>query len=101
MLHICTYSRRIYSDYIAFFNNNCFVFSQLLLSKQRNPIHIEPMEENEQRIEINSYEQGVEDALRLFAWWKAGVRYVGCGITTLAQALSNNKKEMEKLRGKL
>ncbi len=40
---------------------------------------------------LEAYEQGLEDGLRCFAWWKDGVEYVGTCGTTLKQALENKK----------
>ena len=34
-----------------------------------------------------SYQKGLEEGLRMFAWWKDGVQYVGTCGTTLAEAL--------------
>ena len=41
-----------------------------------------------------SYLAGVREALELYAWWKDGTQYVGCGVKTLKQALEDvNKQE--------
>lgn len=37
---------------------------------------------------MNSYYNGVRDGIRKYAWWKDGVQYVGCGVYTLQDALT-------------
>ena len=37
---------------------------------------------------INDYFDGARGAIRLYAWWKDGEEYVGCGRLTLSAALS-------------
>ena len=42
-----------------------------------------------------SYFAGAREALELYAWWKDGTQYVGCGVKTLRQALEDvNKQEI-------
>ncbi|KKM97703.1 hypothetical protein LCGC14_1165210 [marine sediment metagenome] len=35
------------------------------------------------------YQRGFTEGVTLYAWWKDGVQYVGCGSRTLEQALKN------------
>lgn len=37
--------------------------------------------------------EGMRQGIELYAWWKDGVQYVGCGIKTLRDALDNVAKE--------
>jgi len=50
----------------------------------------------EDRHDRLSYFDGVRAALRLYAWWKDGVQYVGCGNRTLKQALEDVDKQESK-----
>jgi len=39
--------------------------------------------------EIIMFFAGVREGLRAYAWWKAGVQYLGTTDTTLAEAISS------------
>ena len=42
-----------------------------------------------------AYAQGLEEGLRMYAWWKDGLEYVGTCGTTLAAAIARALKEIE------
>lgn len=43
--------------------------------------------------------KGFKAALRVYAWWKDGVQYVGCGVYTLEQELAGVDAEWTKQKG--
>lgn len=43
---------------------------------------------------------GLEAGLRMYAWWKDGVEFVGCGNRTLAEALKSAPKDAEQFLDK-
>lgn len=58
---------------------------------------------------INAFYDGMKEALRMYAWWKAGTQYVGsppedeqyvgCGVRTLKEALDEiDKRRTDKLQ---
>jgi hypothetical protein len=45
------------------------------------------------REKIKAYYQGLKEGVRMFAWWKDGVQYVGTCGTTLKEALKEVDEE--------
>jgi len=41
-----------------------------------------------------TYWDGYKTGIRLYAWWKDGVQYVGCGARTLKEALSDIDRKL-------
>ena len=44
-------------------------------------------DEREREIYTKGFMDGAKYGVSLYAWWKNGVQYVGCGILTLEQAI--------------
>lgn len=46
----------------------------------------------EERIRL-AYTNGMIEGIKMYAWWKDGTQYVGCGRETLKQAIEDVEKQ--------